>query len=230
MDLAEIRKKARGSSPKAGSRPAGKRPAPAEAPAPEVPASAALTAASAATTPETGADPFEALFLARPDVELATEESYLQGLRGEDELLTESRQWLSFVLGSEEYALDIEDISEIIKPREVTDIPRVPDFILGVISLRGIIIPILDLKKRLRLGATELTPESRIIVCQHGEKVAGLLVDSLTQAVRIPVAHIEPPPAMLSGLDRELVAGVGRHQGRMMILLQLFNVLDAELI
>jgi purine-binding chemotaxis protein CheW len=175
-------------------------------------------------------DPLEALFRFRPEMELATEESYLQGLTEQDSQDDDLRQWLTFTLGSEEYALDIGQIREIIKPREITDLPRVPDFILGIISLRGVIIPVFDLKKRLKLGKVEITPASRIIVCQYGEKSAGLVVDSLTQVVRLSSQVIEPPPAVLSGLDRDMVEGVGRDQGRMMILLDLANVLNAELI
>jgi purine-binding chemotaxis protein CheW len=175
-------------------------------------------------------DPLEALFNFRPDVALASEESYLQTLRAQDEEKAEVLcEWLTFRLGSEEYALDIAGVSEIIKLREITDIPRVPEFILGIISLRGIIVPIFDLKKRLKLGAGELTPASRIIVCQRGERSAGLLVDSITQVVRIPAGGVEPPPPVLSGVDRELLEGVGRIQGRMLILLDLANVLNAEL-
>jgi purine-binding chemotaxis protein CheW len=175
-------------------------------------------------------DPLEALFRFRPEMELATEESYLQGLTGRDRQEEDLRQWLTFTLGSEEYALDIGQIREIIKPREITDLPRVPDFILGIISLRGVIIPVFDLKRRLKLGTAEITSVSRIIVCQYGEKSAGLVVDSLNQVVRLPAQGIEPPPAVLSGLDRDMVEGVGRDQGRMMILLDLANVLNAELI
>jgi purine-binding chemotaxis protein CheW len=184
----------------------------------------------AASPPLPHTDPLEALFSSCPDVALATEESYLQTLRSEDEQQSEKvYEWLSFPLGREEYALDIDGVSEIIKPREITDIPRVPEFILGVISLRGIIVPVFDLRKRLKLGAGEQTPASRIIVCQQGDRTAGLLVDSINQVVRMPVSSVEPPPAVFSGVDRELLAGVGRMQGRMLILLSLANVLNAEL-
>lgn len=141
-----------------------------------------------------------------------------------------SRQYLTFSLGTEEYALDIADIREIIKPREITDIPRVPEFILGIISLRGIILPVFDLKRRLKLGTIGMTTLSRIVVCQLEDRIVGLLVDSITQVVRLPADRIEPPPAVLSGMDRDLVEGVGRHEGRMMILLHLPCVMNAELV
>jgi len=176
-------------------------------------------------------DPLEAFFAFRPEIALATEEVYLQTLRAQGEERRETLcEWLTFPLGDEEYALDIEGVSEIIKPREITDIPRVPEFILGVISLRGIIIPVFDLKRRLKMGTGDLTPASRIIVCQQDDRTVGLLVDSIRQVVRIPVSGVEPPPAVLTGLDREFVEGVGRVDGRILIQLDLGNVLNAELV
>jgi purine-binding chemotaxis protein CheW len=236
MDLAEIRKKAK-ARPKSGGQAsiAEAKPSPRAAVSIQgAPvgqgSSPPLMPLSAFRPPPSHEDPLEALFNFRPDVALASEESYLQTLRGQDEQKAEVLcEWLTFRLGSEEYALDIAGVCEIIKVREITDIPRVPEFILGIISLRGIIVPIFDLKKRLKLGGGELTPASRIIVCQWGERSAGLLVDSISQVVRIPAGGVEAPPAVLSGVDRELLKGVGRIQGRMMILLDPANVLNAEL-
>jgi len=176
-------------------------------------------------------DPIDALFSFRGAGELATEEIYLQGLMGKDEEVdTQQKQWLTFALGDEEYALDIESITEIIKPREVTDIPRVPEFVRGIISLRGIIVPIFDLKGRLKLGRVDMGSAARIIVCQAGERIAGFLVDSINQVVNIPLSRIEPPPTVLSGVDRDFVEGVGRVDGRMLILLHLTHVMNAELV
>lgn len=177
------------------------------------------------------ADPLEALFAFRVEGGLATEDSYLKALMGdEDAADKDQHQWLTFSLGSEEYALDIEAVSEIIKPREVTDIPRVPDFIRGIISLRGIIVPVFDLRGRLNLGTVESGPATRIIVCHLEGKMAGFMVDSINHVVNIPRSRIEPPPTVLSGLDRDFVEGVGRVDGRMLILLHLSNVINAELV
>ncbi|KIH78171.1 hypothetical protein GFER_01070 [Geoalkalibacter ferrihydriticus DSM 17813] len=136
-------------------------------------------------------------------------------------------EWLTFSLGSEDYALDISAVAEIIKPREITEIPRVPDFVLGIISLRGVIVPIFDLKRRLQLGAGEQTPTSRIIVCQKDEATAGFLVDGINQVVRIAERNVEPPPSLLPDIDVDLVNGVGRHQGSFLILLNLDGIFNA---
>jgi len=240
MDLAEIRKKAKSRQNKDS--------APAADEARRAPrASASIQGAPLAdgavtappflaqepsrSVPAPADDPLEALFAFRPEIALATEEGYLQTLRAQGEERREVlREWLTFPLGDEEYALDIEGVNEIIKPREITDIPRVPEFILGVISLRGIIIPVFDLKRRLKLGGREVSDASRIIVCQQGDRIVGLLVDSIRQVVRVPASGVEPPPSVLTGLDREFVEGVGRVDGRMLIQLDLENVLNAELI
>ena len=139
-----------------------------------------------------------------------------------------SRRWLAFSLGSEDYALDISVIREILKPREITEIPRVPEFLLGIISLRGNIIPIFDLKRRLGLGVATIDHDSRIIVCQEGDRLAGLLIDRITQVTTIQEERIEPPPAIFSGRDRALLDGVGRVQGNVLILLNIANVLTID--
>jgi purine-binding chemotaxis protein CheW len=167
---------------------------------------------------------------ATEDLALATDESYAAML--EDEAAAQSQnvsQYLAFHLDNEEYALDIKQISEIIKVREFTEIPRSPAFVLGIISLRGVVVPVFDLRCRLNLGSTEITASSRIVVCQSGDVTVGLLVDRINQVVNLVDEEVEPPPGVLSGLDREMVYGIGRYQGRMIILLQLNYVLDVEL-
>lgn len=172
----------------------------------------------------------EALFVSPFRIDLIRNLSNIEERSDELVLSEQDRQWLTFFLQGEEYAMDIETVNEIIKPREITDIPRVPDFILGIVSLRGIVVPVYDLARRLNLGEVEVGPQSRIIVCHHGDGLIGLLVDSIAQVVRLNERKIEAPPAMLSGLDREFIAGIGRFQGRMLILLQLHNVLNPELV
>ena len=167
------------------------------------------------------------LFAATDEFALAAEGAFDELLESPvDAREKTSRQYLAFNLGNEEYALDIRQISEIIKVREFTDIPRVPGFILGIISLRGVVVPVFDLLCRLNLGVSELLPATRIVVCQHEDVAVGLLVDSINQVVNLVDDEVEPPPGVLSGLDREMVSGLGRYQGRMIILLNIESVLD----
>lgn len=173
-------------------------------------------------------DPLEELFRQTPDSLLASEENYLRDLNEEHNVDESQRQWLTFSLAEEEYAIDIDTIDEICKPREVTEIPNAPAFVLGIISLRGKVVPVYDLRTRLQLGAVDATPATRIVVCQVSDNQVGLLVDSITQVVRLTDSAIEPPPMVLSGLDRDMVEGVGRSQSKMLILLNLSNVITID--
>lgn len=137
---------------------------------------------------------------------------------------------LCFRVADELYGIDIMELKEIIKPRETTDVPRAPSFIAGVLSLRGLIIPIFILRERLGLPSAESKGKERIIVVKRGDGLCGLLVDEITQVVRIAADTVENPPAVLDGIDREFVSGIGRHDGSIIILLHLDKVLDAALI
>lgn len=247
MNIAEIRKKAR--EGKAESRIFGSEPL-TDAVAPKEVASAAgslpqlvtqpLSPMSMACTPvaespaaasvgerellAVGGDRLDQLFSWVPQAE----DLLLESSTGEAKVEVAARRWLSFSLGSEDYALDISMIREILKPREITAIPRVPDFLLGIISLRGNIIPIFDLKRRLGLGVVTVDEDSRIIVCQEGDLLAGLLIDRITQVTSISEEGIEPPPAIFSGRDRAFLDGVGRVQGKVLILLNIANILTID--
>lgn len=175
-----------------------------------------------------GDDRLDQLFSWVPQAEDLLVESSANDAATGKRVETISRRWLAFSLGSEDYALDISMIREILKPREITEIPRVPEFLLGIISLRGNIIPIFDLKRRLGLGGATIDEDSRIIVCQEGDRLAGLLIDRITQVTSILEEGIEPPPAIFSGRDRALLDGVGRVQGNVMILLNIANVLTID--
>ncbi len=141
----------------------------------------------------------------------------------------EFQELLCFRVACEKYAVDIMEIKEIIKPREVTEVPRVPSYVSGVLSLRGIIIPVIDMHKRLGHDVTEGSGRERIIVVKKGEEFFGVMVDEVIQVVRITPGGIEPPPAVLDEIDRDFVSGIGRFDGEMLILLNLGKVLDINL-
>lgn len=235
MDLADIRKKANNQKEKAnGDVRDADRPLPSIQGAPlEVPETVLVAEERGGATAvqiQVAADAIQELFEHPFQIDRVLEGEWQKTPQNEQENKDNYRQWLTFSLGAEEYAIDIESVNEIIKPREVTDIPRVPEFVLGIISLRGLVVPVYDLARRLEFGAINIQSQSRVIVCQHEDKMVGLLVDGITQVVRIKEKRIEPPPAVLSGLDREFVSGVGRYQGRMLILLQLKNILNPEIV
>jgi len=138
-------------------------------------------------------------------------------------------EFLCFKVSNEVYGVDIMDIKELIKPREVTEVPRAPSFVSGIISLRGVIIPIIDMLDRLGLARETVTGRERVIVVRQGESFSGLLVDEIIQVVRIAKDDIEAAPTVLEGIDRDFVNGIGRTGGRMIILLNLANIINIHL-
>jgi purine-binding chemotaxis protein CheW len=183
-----------------------------------------LTSTEARSAP--GFDPLALLLagraIARSDAGMQTAD--LIENDGED-----FQELLCFRVAEEKYGVNIMEIKEIIKPREVTEVPRVPSYVSGVLSLRGIIIPVFNMHKRLGHAVEENSGKERIIVMKKGEEFCGVMVDEVIQVVRISSATIEPPPAVLDGIDRDFVGGIGRFDGQMLILLNLEKVLDLNL-
>ncbi len=139
-------------------------------------------------------------------------------------------KYLRFRVADEEYGVSLLEIREITKLREITEVPGMPEFVTGVLSLRGIIIPVFDLRVRLGLRANETPGRERIIVARMQEKIFGLIVDEVFQVINLSVAAIEGAPAVLEGIDREFVSGIGRHGQRLLILLDLEKIVDISLL
>lgn len=170
-----------------------------------------------------GYNPLETILAGRESASGTDEDSVLQtNLYSFDDV----EEYLCFRVAHEEYAINIMSIKEIIKPREITEVPRMPLFISGVISLRGVVIPVMDMRLRLSMPVSPLTGRERIVVLKRGSGFCGVLVDEVIQVARVKKSDIEAPPAVLDGIDREFVAGLGRFDNRMLILLCLETVLD----
>ncbi len=205
MDIAEIRKKAKKLKADEGDvteEPTSKTKEP---PAPEV---------SEAPVPEASVP--EAL--EETPVEIETYES--NEVEEEDE---ETLQAIAFMLDTEEYAVEINKIKEVIMTRSLTDVPRSPAGMMGVLSLRGTMVPILNLRSRLGLPPKE--DGERIIIVKDDEEFLGLLVDSVKHVVRIPTRNLEPSPT-LNAIDEELISAIGRYEGGSFILLDVDKMLE----
>lgn len=147
-----------------------------------------------------------------------------------DHTVSESTlEFLCFRVSDEIYGINIMDIKEIIKPRDVTEVPRAPAFVSGVLSLRGTIIPIIDMRVRLGLSTDEPTGKERIVVIKSNTSLSGLLVDEVIQVVQVKPDAVEAAPIVLDGIDRDFVTGIGRSDGRLMIILNLENISDIHL-
>lgn len=138
-------------------------------------------------------------------------------------------EFLCFRVSDETYGINIMEIKEIIKPRTVTEVPRAPSFVSGVISLRGVIIPIIDMRDRLGLRREQVTGRERIVVVKTRDAYAGLTVDQVVQVVRIPHESYESAPAILEGIDQDFVSGIGRADQKMVILLNVESITDINL-
>ena len=133
----------------------------------------------------------------------------------------EMHQLVSFQLGPEEYAIDILGVQEIIRLVEITRVPNAPHYVDGVVNLRGKVIPIINLRNKFGLPSTEPTKDTRIIVVEVAQLVLGFVVDSVEEVLRLPEDSIEPPPSTGRGGVDEFHKGVGRMEGRLLILLDL---------
>ena len=140
--------------------------------------------------------------------------------------MSETIQVVSFKLGSEEYGVDIAQVQEINRMVAVTHVPRAPQFMEGVINLRGQLIPIIDLRARFGMPRAEHTKNTRIVVTEIGTKRVGMVVDSVSEVLRLAVDQIEPAPEMITGVDTEYIRGVGKIDDRLIILLDLAKVIS----
>jgi purine-binding chemotaxis protein CheW len=144
------------------------------------------------------------------------------------QLSGERVQVVSFHLGSEEYGVDISQVQEIIRMVEITHVPRAPRFMEGVINLRGQLIPIIDLRTRFAMPRVEQTKSTRIVVTEIGSKKVGIIVDSVSEVINIPIEQVEDAPDMIAGVGTEYIQGVGKVGERLIILLDLTMVITGE--
>jgi purine-binding chemotaxis protein CheW len=142
--------------------------------------------------------------------------------------MSESTQVVSFRLGPEEYGVDIAQVQEINRMVAVTNVPRAPVFMEGVINLRGQLIPIIDLRTRFGMPRADHTKNTRIVVTEIGTKRVGMVVDSVSEVLRLPLDAIEPAPDMITGVDTEYIRGVGKVDDRLIILLDLAKIVTGS--
>lgn len=134
-------------------------------------------------------------------------------------------RFLTFSLGSESCGIRVLAVQEIIRLPAVTPVPQLPDCWRGLINLRGRIIPVLDLRRRFGLPASDRTDDSRIMVVLVRQRMVGLIVDEVVEVLRVSKAAIEPPPSVGSSAGAEFTQGVGRIEDRLLIVLDLNRLL-----
>lgn len=144
--------------------------------------------------------------------------------RQDDELL----QLVTFSIGEEEFGVNILKVQEIIRTMDITKVPRAPEFVEGVINLRGKVIPIIDLRSRFGLSSKPEDKDTRIIVIEINNIIVGFVVDAVSEVLRIPAGTVEPPPPVVAGVDSDYISGVGKLKERLLIMLDLDRLLSTE--
>lgn len=134
-------------------------------------------------------------------------------------------QLVAFKLGEEEYSVPIQSVQEIIMPQQVTHLPKTPDFMEGIINLRGRTIPIIDGRKRFNMSVKENNQETRIIVLEIENHQIGLIVDSVSEVMHLKTENIDSAP-LEADEDNKFIIGIGKYKDRLLILLEPKNFLD----
>ncbi len=150
----------------------------------------------------------------------------------EEEQVTveEYEHLVGFIIGDEEFAVDIHLVKEIIEVPDITRVPNAPPYVLGVINLRGQIVPVIDLRIKFNLpyGPPEDEEERKIVVVETDDKVVGIMVDAVTHVLRIPKSTIEPAHGVVGGFEAEYIEGIGRKEDMKVVVILNVNKLLEE--
>lgn len=146
-------------------------------------------------------------------------------LQNED---TQKGRYLTFTLGKEDYGIEIAFVTEIIGIQPITEIPELPDYLKGIINLRGKIIPVMDVRLRFRKEPLEYTDRTCIIVIDINETSIGLIVDTVSEVVSIRDDNIMAPPGTKTGFNNRYVKGIGKIGNEVKLLLDCERILSLE--
>jgi len=144
----------------------------------------------------------------------------------------QARQYLTFLLGGEMFAIGILNIKEIIEYGALTEVPMMPEFIRGVINLRGAVVPVVDLSARFGRKRTDITRRTCIVIIEvesdEEKHDVGVVVDSVSEVLEIPAGEIEPAPSFGAKIRADFIAGMGKVNGKFVIILGVNNVLSLD--
>lgn len=141
---------------------------------------------------------------------------------------TAELQLVLFDLASEHYAVSSQCVREIIRMQSITRVPGALEFVEGVTNLRGKVVPVIDLRKRLALPAGGETKDMRIVVLEVGSEYVGLIVDGVSEVLRVPYSLIEPPSEVVHGPDTDYILGIAKLESKLVILLDADRLLSMD--
>jgi purine-binding chemotaxis protein CheW len=140
--------------------------------------------------------------------------------------MTKDMQIVGFRVGNETFGVPIQSVHEIVRMMEITNVPDAPIYIEGVINLRGKIIPVIDLRKRFGEREIKASKKNRILVAEVGARMVGLVVDAASEVLKLPPSDVDPPPNVFEDGDLNYVTGVGKLNGRLVILVELSKIMQ----
>lgn len=158
----------------------------------------------------------------------ARDNEVLQDDYDEDDEDTQKDKFLTFQVGTEEFGIEICYVTEIIGLQKITDVPDMPDFIKGVINLRGKVIPVMDVRTRFKIDSREYDDRTCIVVVNINDKAVGLVVDRVNEVADIPESQVEPPAQIGSGTASRYIQGLGKIGEDVKILLNVDRLLYGE--
>jgi len=142
--------------------------------------------------------------------------------------MIKKNQVVRFMVGKESFGVDIGRIQEIVTIPEITRVPDTPDFLEGIINLRGKIVSVIDLRKRLKVNGAGRHKKNRILVTEIEGRVVGLVVDEVSEVLRLNPDNIEPPPEMVNSVGAEYITGVGKLEDKIIMLLDVAKILKTS--
>ena len=138
------------------------------------------------------------------------------------------RQLVVFCLSSDDYGVDIGSVREIIRLQNITRVPKTPHFVVGLTNIRGRVVPVADLRKRFGLPAVQNLKNNRIVIVDIEGQDIGVIVDAVTEVLRVPSDCVEPPSSIITTVDSEYITGIAKLPSRLIVLLDLVKVLSAK--
>lgn len=138
--------------------------------------------------------------------------------------MADYKQYVNLLLNDEKYGIDIMDVEEILRMMDITKVPKAPSFVEGIINIRGKVIPIVDLRKKMGIPANEYNNSTRIIVVNLKGKQVGFIVDQVDEVLRVDADLVDKAPAASTSVDNTYIKGVARLQTGMVIILDVHHI------
>jgi purine-binding chemotaxis protein CheW len=137
-------------------------------------------------------------------------------------------QWVTFYLADEKYGVPVSQVREVLRYSEITPVPGAPDYVIGIINLRGNVVTVLDTRKRFALPPVEVDDSTRVVIIEVEEQVVGILVDQVSEVMRLNAGEIETAPNVGNDESSKYIQGVASRDGNLLILVDLHKLLSDE--